>query len=165
MKKEYTICFRTSKDIKNSLGNVAKRKRQTLSSVIEDVLYHYLKENKAFKAQKQERRAFTRREVSLPAFVYEDDTKKTKEFETGTIMDISLCGLLISVPKGAKLEISEDSKTNEFHIVFILPEFQRPIKMTCQPQRVAESEEAVQIGAAFVDSDFQSCQILQKYLI
>jgi hypothetical protein len=165
MKKGYTICFRTSQDIKNSLRKLAKTKRQTLSSVIEDVLYYHLKEKKAFKESKQERRAFTRRKASLPAFVYKEDTKNPGEFQTGTILDISLGGLLISVPKGVKLELSENSKDQGFHIVFTLPEFQRPVSMVCQPQRVAESGEDVQVGSAFVDSDFQSCQILQKYLI
>lgn len=165
MNKELTICFRTSKDIKHSLGTMARRKRQTLSSVIEDILYYYLKENKAFKRPRQERRTFTRRKVALPAFIYDDDKNKDSELEIGTIMDISLCGLLISVPKGAKLDISDDGKNHGLRIVFTLPEFQRPINMICQPQRLTESEEAVQIGAAFVDSDFQSYRILQKYLI
>jgi c-di-GMP-binding flagellar brake protein YcgR len=116
------------------------------------------------KVPKQERRTFSRKKVSLPAFVYNDD-RKTKELGTGIITDISLGGLLISIPKGAKLQLSEDSSNNEIRMVFTLPEFQRSISVTCQPQRVEESEEAVQIGAAFVDSDFQSCQILQKYLM
>jgi hypothetical protein len=165
MKKDITICFRTSREIKNSLEKLAKIKRQTLSSVIEDVLYYHLKEKKAFKESKQERRAFNRKKVSLPAFVYEEDTKNPGEFQTGTILDVSLGGLLISVPKGAKLALSGDSKDRGFHIVFTLPEFQRPVTMVCQPQRVAESGEDVQVGSAFVDSDFQSCQVLQKYLI
>jgi c-di-GMP-binding flagellar brake protein YcgR len=124
-----------------------------------------LKENKALKVPKQERRAFTRKKVVLPAFVYENGAKKTEALETGTIMDISLGGLLICVPKESKLEISTGNETNEFHIIFTLPESQRTINMVFRPQRIAESEEAVQVGAAFVDSDFQSCQTLHKYLI
>ncbi|MGD0274745.1 MAG: PilZ domain-containing protein [Syntrophales bacterium] len=164
MKKDIIICFRTNKDIRKFLDKIAKEERKTLSSIIENILYHHLKAKMTFKGPKEERRAFTRKKVSCLAFIHEVDAK-TKEFETGIIMDISLCGLLISVQKGAKLEIPEDSKTNKFHIVFILPEFQRPINMICQPQWISESKEVVQIGADFVDSDFQSCQILQKYLI
>jgi hypothetical protein len=46
MKKEITIGFRTDKDIRNALEKMAKIERRSLSSVIETILYHHLKEKK-----------------------------------------------------------------------------------------------------------------------
>ena len=44
MRKEISIGFRTDKDIKHALELIAKDDRRSLSSVIETILYHYLKD-------------------------------------------------------------------------------------------------------------------------
>ena len=46
MKKDITICFRTNMEIRNSLEKISADERQSLSSVIENMLYKYLKERK-----------------------------------------------------------------------------------------------------------------------
>jgi hypothetical protein len=164
MKKEHTICFHTSKNVREYLEKIAEEECKSLSSIVGDIIYHYMKEKKALNGPKQERRAFTRKKVSLPASIHEVGSK-TRELKRGTIRNISLGGLLISVPNKSKLETSADIQINEFHIFFTLPGSQRPIILTGRPQRVFGSEEQIQVGAAFLDSDFQDFQILHKYLI
>jgi hypothetical protein len=46
--KRQLICFRVSKDLHESLAQVAKEDRRSLSSTIEMALTNYLKEKKAF---------------------------------------------------------------------------------------------------------------------
>ncbi len=48
MKKDSLICFRASKDLHESLAQVAKEDRRSLSSTIEMALNNYLKERRAF---------------------------------------------------------------------------------------------------------------------
>jgi len=164
MKKDITICFRTNMEIRNSLEKISADERQSLSSVIENMLYKYLKERKVLSGVESDQRQFERKQVALPAFIAEARAD-ARGYQTGTIMDISLGGIKISVPKGTALEIKAGETEAEFDIIFTLPFATRPLKMRCQPQRVFESEEDIQIGTAFVDADFRSYQTLQNYLM
>ena len=164
MKKEITIGFRTDKEIRGALEQIADEKRQTLSAVIETILYKHIKEIKMDPGMEKEQRQYSRKQVSLPAFIMNKNTD-AKGLLTGKVLDISLGGIKISIPQGVKLEISSDRETNEFHIVFTLPDVAQPINMKCKPERVAEAGDDLHVGASFVDADFQSCQNLQKYMM
>jgi hypothetical protein len=164
MRKDITICFRTDKIIRNSLEKMAEEGRRTISAVIETILYEHMKEKKVLQGIGQERREYNRKQVSLPAFVM-DARSDAKQVQTGKVLDISLGGIRLSVPKGVQLSISTDPETNEFHVIFTLPEVTQPINMKCKPQRVFEQGEDLYVGAAFVDSDFKSYQNLQRHLI
>ena len=164
MKKDVTICFRTSTEIGNAVKSIADEQRQSISFVIETALYSYLKEKKALHGLEKDRRHYARKQVSLPAFIM-DPNAEIKEFKTGKVLDISLGGMRLSVPQGLNLEISTDSETNEFHVIFTLPEATQPLNLKCRSRRVADKELDTHVGAAFVDSDFQSYQALQQYLI
>jgi len=164
MKKEITICFRTDKAIRSSLEKIAGDDRQTISAVIETILYNHLKEKKALGSRGQEKRKYSRKQVSLPAFIL-DTSLETTEFKAGKVTDISLGGIKFSIPKGMKMEVSTDQETNEFHIIFTLPEATQPINVRCKPHRVFENGEDTYVGATFVDSDFQSYQTLQRHLM
>ena len=164
MRKDVTICFRTNNEISSALKKIADEERLSISSVIETTLYNHLKQKKALHGIEKDRRQYTRKPVSLPAFIM-DPNAKVKEFKTGKVMDISLGGIRLSVPRGLKMEVSTDSETNEFHIIFTLPEATQPLTLKCKPRRVMERGDDIDIGAAFIDSDFQSYQALQQYLI
>jgi hypothetical protein len=164
MKKDITICFRTNSDIRNSLEKIAEEERQSLSSVIETILFNNLRERKALQSIEQERRKFTRKKVALPAFVGESSTD-ARGYQTGTIMDISLGGIRVAVPKGTVLEFQHDTDEEEFHVIFTLPGQKRPISMKCKPCCVQDADEDRHVGASFVDSDFKSYRSLQQYLI
>ncbi len=98
MRKDVTICFRTSEDLRASLEKVAGGERRSLSSIIETVLYNYLKEKKELRSLKNEKRIYGRREVSLPAFVYKRGSKEST-LQTGIIFDLSLGGLRFLSPR------------------------------------------------------------------
>ena len=62
--------------ISGFLEKVADGERRSLSSIIETVLFNYLKDKGGSKNSKSERRNYPRKEVSLPAFVYKRDAKR-----------------------------------------------------------------------------------------
>lgn len=64
MKKEVTICFRTSEGLRSALEEAAREDHRSLSSVIEMVLTDYLKNNHEFRHQR-ERRPFVRKQVDV----------------------------------------------------------------------------------------------------
>ncbi len=160
MRKELTICFRTSDDLRASLEKIAAEERRSLSSVIETILYDFLKQKKVLQSLKKERRRYPRKPVSLPTFVYKGNSEE-QALQPGTIVDISLGGIRILIPYDAKVDEAANIGT-----LFTLPNEKIPLKMQCTVHRVIPAEEDTkEVGASFVDSDFVSYQKLQNYLI
>ena len=159
MRKDVTICFRTSEDLRASLEKVAVGERRSLSSIIETVLYNYLKEKKELRSLKNEKRIYGRREVSLPAFVYKRGSGESA-LQTGIIFDLSLGGLRISVPQ--EYDVQQEG---DFDTIFTIPNEKMPIKMKCTIKRVLDgTDNTKEIGATFVDGDFSGYQKLHGYL-
>ena len=160
MKKDVTICFRTSEDLRVSLEKIADGERRSLSSIIETVLFNYLKDRGGLKSLKNERRNYPRKEVSLPAFVYKRDSTEAS-LQTGIILDLSLGGLRISVPQ--EYDVNQE---NEFDTIFTIPNEKTPIKMKCTIKRIFDGlENMKELAASFVDGDFPGYQKLHKYLM
>ena len=164
MKKLTTICFRTSNEIRVALETIAENERQSLSSLIESILFRHLKETKTLPVSGTERRRYDRRKISVPALIREFNQDK-KDFEAGAILDISLYGMRISVPKGTQLEIRTEGASSTIEVTFTLPNATQPLRMKCQLQRTIDAISEVNIGATIVDSDFNSYRTLQHYLM
>jgi hypothetical protein len=162
MKKEVTICFRTSEELRGALEKSAHEDRRSLSSTIELILTDYLEKNHEFPHQK-DRRRFVRKQVSIPAHVKGIDSEKLEH--EGVILDISLSGLRVSLPKELMPEIYEGTKDFTFETSFVLPQENKSIRLVCRPQRVVPVNGNIHVGACFVDSDFTNYQQLQQYLV
>ena len=162
MNKDSLICFRTSKDLHESLAQVAKEDRRSLSSTIEMALTKYLKERKAFQGVEKEKRQYPRKTLSVPAVL---DQRELGQMAVGSIMEISLGGVKVIIPKDFKHQILIDSQGSKFEIVFNLPKENKPIKLFCESQRVVDAEDSIHVGASFVDADFKSYTALQTYLM
>jgi hypothetical protein len=162
-KKDVTICFRTSEDLRNAIEEYAVENNRTLSSMIESILSGYLKKQARYKGIDHEKRCHVRKPVSVPAFINEVNTE-SKSYQPGVITDISLGGLNIAIRKEVLDKINIDNSTAAFEVIFVLPEATQPLNIQCKPARFVDNPEDVQVGAAFVDSDFKSYQTLQKYL-
>ncbi len=162
MKKEVTICFRTSEELRGALEKAAREDRRSLSSAIELILTDYLEKNHEFPHQK-DRRRFGRKQVSIPAHVKGIDPDKLEH--DAVILDISLSGLRVSLPKELMQEIYEGEKESMFETWFVLPQEQKSIRLVCRPQRVVPVNGNIHVGASFVDSDFTNYQQLQQYLV
>ena len=100
----------------------------------------------------------------MPALIRESNQDK-EDFETGALLDISLYGMRISMPKGTQLEIKAEGASSAIEVTFTLPNATQPLRMKCQPQRTSDAISEVNIGATIVDSDFNSYRTLQHYLI
>jgi c-di-GMP-binding flagellar brake protein YcgR len=124
-------------------------------------LTDYLEKYHEFPHQR-ERRRFVRKQVSIPAHVRSTDSDKSER--EAVILDISLSGLCVSVPKESMPEIYEGAEKSTFETLFVLPRKEKSIRMVCRPQRVVPVNDNVHVGASFVDSDFANYQQLQQYL-
>ena len=165
MKKDLTICFRTSSEIRNYLESIAGQQRLSLSHVIESIIYqHRQQSGQATKHVDPDRRKYQRKQVMLPAFIGRTPSQ-VQDFETGSVLDVSLGGIRFAVSgkTASKIQMTEDPA--EYSVIFTLPDQRQPVTVRCRPQSILDADEEVQIGAAFVDADFHSYQNLQKYLI
>jgi hypothetical protein len=162
MTKDSLICFRTSKALHEALCQVAKEEQRSLSSTIEIVLTTYLREKKALHCVGNEKRQYPRKALSVPTVV---DQPESGQMVIGTIMDISLGGVRVLIPKDFKHQILIDSQNSRFEIVFNLPAENKPLRLSYESKRVIDSEESVSVGAAFIDADLKSYKALQTYLM
>lgn len=164
MNKDSTICFQTSSEVKSMLENIAKEEQQTVASVVEAIVFQYLRSIRGFDGIIQNRRRCDRKKINLKAYIG-DPRWQRRDFVEGTIMDISLGGIKFSVPKGTMVEILAVDNAAEYNVIFTLPNNIWNTSVKCRPKRVVKSEAAVQVGAAFVNPDLPTCKTLQKYLI
>lgn len=111
----------------------------------------------------QDRRRSERRQVALPAFIGESHSDP-RNFETGTVLDISLGGIQFSIPKGTTVELNTDADTNEISVLFTLPNNHWRTNVICRPQRVFESEHKVQIGATVLNPDIFFAKALHNIM-
>jgi hypothetical protein len=164
MKKEITICFRTNEELRSALEVVAHEDRRSLSSAIELILTDYLKKNKEFPIRDhQEKRKFTRKQVAIPAYVKACNAQASQH--GAVILDMSLGGMCVSVPKECVPHIYEEGVSSSFEASFTLPKGSKPIRMICKPERVVPSNGNAFIGASFIDAEFENYQNLQEYLV
>jgi len=147
-----------------SLVKVAQDERRSLSSAIEIILTNYVKEKKLFKSTKREKRQYPRKAISVPAFINRHNSEEAK-LHAGSITDISLNGVCVSIPRDVHSEMSGDQEKSNFEIIFTLPNEKRPVHLMCEPRRITDSKEFIQVGASFVDADFLSYKALQTYLM
>ena len=164
IRKDITICFRTSVDVRNYVESIAVEKRQSLSYVIESILCQHQKDSGSTITSVTERRRFSRRHVALPAIVSSENFQE-KGFDSGTVLDVSLGGLCFAIPKKPSSDITPYDQSKEYNVFFTLPDQNRSIAVRCKTQHISNVSDEVHIGAAFVDADFNSCQNLQKYLV
>jgi hypothetical protein len=111
----------------------------------------------------QDRRRSERRQVALPAFIGEAHSDP-RDFETGTVLDISLGGIQFSIPKGTTVELNTDADTNEISVLFTLPNNHWRTNVICRPQRVFESEHKVQIAATVLNPDIFFAKALHNIM-
>jgi hypothetical protein len=165
MKKEITICFRTNEELRSALEVVAREDRRSLSSAIELILTDYLKKNREFPDRgQQEKRRYPRKQVALPAYIKKCESE-TMQQHGAVILDMSLGGLYMSVPKECVSAIYEGGDSSEFETTFVLPEGQKSVRVVCKAERVVPSNGTAFIGASFVDADFVNYQKVQHYLV
>jgi hypothetical protein len=164
MKKDATICFQTSSEVRSSLEKIAEKENQSVSSVVESIIHRYLKNDKPDECTGQNRRRFERKKITIPAYIGYTRWQRD-DFVESTILDISLGGIKMSIPKGAKVDVQNVRGTEEISIIFRIPSCYWPINVKITPHAVSESAEEIQVGASIINPDFQAYSALQKYLM
>ena len=157
VKKELTICFRTSEGLRKSLKKIAGQERRTLSGLIVNVLSDYLK-HKETSFSDEERRRYPRKTVTLPAFISGADVRET---QSGAILDLSLGGMRLSVPKESGIETWH----TPLKVLFALAGEKAPVALSCTPTRAHHNNGDIEVAGPFANCDFHNYQKVQAYLL
>ncbi len=157
MKKEIMIAFRTNNGLRQSLQKVAKEERRSMSSVIEMMIEEGLRAKKL--SPDADRRMFRRHEYNLPALIRSSEQETP---QSGTILDISLGGMKISVSRQAKIEM--ENGEGDFYITFPLSADKSTMALKCRQQWINQHNGDVDIGLSFDDCKFADYRRLQRYL-
>ncbi len=159
MERDVTICFRTHRQLRESLEMAAAEDRRSLSSVIENILVETLQARKLMPAR--ERRRFPRQEGSLPALIRMSEFQQAR---SGVILDLSLAGMKISVPKEAKIEMKEGKEGPCLEVSFAIPQDRSAMTVKCRPEWMSQRNGTVDLGLSFDDCSFTDYKRLQTYL-
>jgi hypothetical protein len=163
MKKDTSICFRASRDLHEALLKISKEDRRSLSSTIAIILSDYVTKRKVVTDEaKKEKRQFPREVLSVPAVI---NQPATDQVGIAAITEISLGGLKILLPKELEERLMLEGEGSRFEVVFNLPTTNKPIRLACESKCCIDHQDSVQIGASFIDADFQNYKALQAYLI
>ncbi len=164
MKKSITICFRTDQKLRVLLETAAREDKRTMSAAIERILTDYLEKNRGFSDRVLvERRRYPRKQVTMPAYVEVSGANATRL--SAVILDLSLGGMRVSIPKEYVSKIYKWEKESSFAISFTLPSEKKPVRVQCSPQRLIPSNGNAYLGVRFVDAEFESYQRIQQYLV
>ncbi|KQC08255.1 MAG: hypothetical protein APR62_04965 [Smithella sp. SDB] len=125
------------------------------------ILINFLKEKKAFHGIIKERRKYPRKDITVSAVISQSQYGK---MGVGTIANISLDGVGVLIPKDFKQQIIIDEHNSKFEIVFNLPMENKPVKLSCDSNRITDDKDNIHVGAYFIDADFKSYKALQTYL-
>ena len=159
MKKKITIIFWTSADMRRTLEAIARADESSLSSAVERIVADYVKGKGLENRVRPEKRRHPRRAVSIPAHV------KTRDSDhEAVVLDLSLDGICVTVPKECIVRIDEGDANSQFETSFVLPG-NKPVRIICKAERVVPRNGNPQLGASFTDANFVIYQNLQQYLM
>jgi hypothetical protein len=154
-------------DLQTSCNQCVLKKEELcpyLETIVNCHLFNDLKSLKVFNGFKKEKRQYPRIITSIPAFISNGGSGKAK-LRVGSIIDISLGGLRISIPRGMKYKVLTGPQTTEFEIITTLPDENKPIHLKCKSQRVVYSKDNIHVGASIIDADFRSYKAFKNYLM
>jgi hypothetical protein len=160
MRKETTICFRTTEEIRDQLDAEARETNRSLSSTLEIILGGFLDKGN-HPVGIQEKRRFTRKAVTIPAQMWCGDSRKRHQ---ATICNISLGGFLLRCRPDSISEFHGMNTTPHVEVTFNLPK-DGEVTVKSKIERIVPAKDGVLLGATLVNSDFTSMVRLQNFLV
>jgi hypothetical protein len=158
------INFRLDSEAFSRLKRIAEEDETSIEELVSNISLAYL-ERRTRHANNSEKREFCRNRANLPVVLQLRFEPGQTHYRTGTIKDISMGGVRISLPKQEHLNIEVFERCNQVEILFRLPGEENTITFICKPSRVQALEDAVQFGAKFTEANLRSQQMLHKYVM
>ena len=172
MKKDVVYSIRMSILVRESLKRAAQKERRTVASLLDKIILDYLEDERYLQLSEtgtdrrgfQDRRTFKRKKITLPATLAIKVGGKT-ETVACIIIDIAMGGVLISFPRGSKINLSTTGDLPHFKLSFHLPQIEGKFHFQCETRHIIEKDGEIQIGAVIREPDDETLKQLKFYLI
>jgi len=172
MKKDVVYSIRMSVLVRESLKRAAQQERRTVASLLDKIILDYLEEERYFQLPEtgndrrrfQDRRAFKRKQIALPATLTFKVKGKTEVFAC-IIMDIAMGGVLVSFPISSKVRLNTTEDMPHFELSFYLPQIENKLHFQCDTLRIIKKDSEIQVGAVIREPDDKTLKQLKFYLV
>ena len=144
---------------------MAAKADSTPEALLKSIVRQYMGRHAGPPKGQEERRAFKRLDISIPAMIYfEEDGESSVLYQPATIRDVSPGGMRVACV-GRKLcgrLASELSGTLEFDVIFSFSDEMEPVRFRCRSARMEVVEEELHIGARIIGSDAEGKVLYEK---
>jgi len=166
MKKDIVYSIRMSLLVREALKRAAKKERRTVASLLDKIILDFLEEQRYLLPSEtgSDRRNFNRRKITLPAITSVNSGATTDNIPC-VVIDIAMGGVLISYPKGSPIRTIFMQELRNFILSFKLPQTGEELNFQCDPRRMVEVDNEIQVGAILNEPDEEELKKLQTYLL
>lgn len=151
-------------DLARRLDVIAAKSEFSPDELLKSIVGQYVNRHESSQ-EGEERRAFRRVDISIPAMIYvEEDGGTSVRYQPATIRDVSPGGMRV-VCSGRKLcgrLASEYSPDLMFEVIFSFSEQMRPMRFRCKAARIELVGEELHIGARIIESGAEGRELYQK---
>ena len=163
MDKQKKYCV--AGDLARRLEIIAGKIESTPDNLLTSLVDQYVSRHVDFSADRDERRAFKRVDISIPAMIYvEEEGGAAVRYQPANIRDVSPGGMRV-VCSGIKLcgrLASEYSNDMQFEVIFSFSEDMKPIRFRCKALRIELKNDELHIGARIIESDAEGQELYQR---
>ncbi|MBG0789714.1 MAG: PilZ domain-containing protein [Desulfovibrionaceae bacterium] len=162
---EHQKTYSLSGELAEALEIMAAKVDSSPEALLESIVAQYAGRHGGLPDGAEERRAFPRVDISIPAMVYiEEDGEASVRYQPARIRDVSPGGMRI-VCSGRKLcgRLASDFAPDvEFDVIFSFSEDMKPIRFRCRAARMEVVAEELHIGTRIVSSDAEGGALYDK---
>lgn len=162
---EHQKSYSLSGDVAEALEILAAKVDAEPEALLKSIVTQYVGQHGGLPEGSEERRAFRRVEISIPAMLYvEEDGEASVLYQPARICDVSPGGMRL-VCAGRKLcgrLVTDFAADLEFDVIFSFSEEMKPVRFRCRSVRMELVDEELHIGARIIASDGEGKALYDK---
>ena len=153
-------------EIYEQIKIIASRSNMRKEKLIEQILTGYIHNKGLDKIDKDEKRRFKRRQVVIPAIVYDkSEAPDTGRYFSTTIFDISPSGVSLVFPLDRENKIDFTKDHSDYELMFYFRDCEVISCFKCKPGYVVKNDYNIKVGGSFVETDDLSHEQLSRFFM
>lgn len=152
--------------IREALTRAARKECRTVASLLDKIITDYLQKAGFLQGPVfgEERRKFAREKIPLTSKTFLKVGDRI-EVIPSVVRDISMGGAMVVYPKDMERKFSTSGILPRFELCMDFPFIEEPLCFQCDARHMRESDNEIQIGAAFQNPDQEDIRKLKGYLL
>jgi len=159
----HDLVIQLDEQTRKELEEIAACRHIDLPRLARAVLRDYAQARRLAECDK-EKRAFPRKETAIPAIAHISGSAGVTPYISGVVQDLSFNGVRISFPREIFNAVESQDGPLTFELLFTPPTEKTSVCFACAIRRMHTADNAMDVGAEFVRSDYRDCALLQRHL-